>query len=596
MLRSETTAYGLVSLLRSNVAVLDGSDERMKSPLDKRVGFSPCTLSFPPRIANLSFRLILSAVLIVAPLLQVSGLSRSFWLDEVWVANAVLEPTFAEVVYYDGWLNTNPPLFLLLVRASTQLFGVSHEAMRLVPFVFGVMSIFAMAYLALRLLPHWYALVAIFAFVLSPDVVFYAKSLKPYTADVFVCILLLIMGHHYLETRSRRVFNGAAIAFSVFGFLSYQAIMFLPAFLWGAFEDRYQLKRHASVHSRKPVTGADLCLFVSAAVSVSTINYIYFIEPNYSDALAEFWRTSFYHGSNALGLVRYLGSALSNLTSPFFFVTDAAPTRVLTLSVMLIGILGVYLFKCGTAVGQWSGVMLLGLPLLSLVILNVAGQYPITRPSRLTLFIFPVVAILCSAGIRCAVRGCGALVRKGSVLSYKNGRIDSRVAGATLLVLTCIFVGRLASVGLKPYVQREPEEDAVAAIRYLSKQHVNGDLLYVHSTMREHYKFYSKSFSISSGRIVEGNIGWPCCPRGYVNDRRRSVAEILPAEFDRLQISRTKGRVRLLFSGREDHWDLFIRRDEPTEFYRKLVEEGCRPSGVRTFRGVKIDEFYCGSS
>jgi predicted membrane-bound mannosyltransferase len=139
-------------------------------------------------------------------LMQVNSLNQSFWFDEVWVANAIVERPLRQTIYYQGWLNTNPPLFLLLVRLFTQLFGISHATMRIVPFVFGILSIFAVAYLAARLLKPWYAIVAVLLFSLSPAFVFYTTALKPYTADVFVGVILLVVGYHYLMTRSRTAF------------------------------------------------------------------------------------------------------------------------------------------------------------------------------------------------------------------------------------------------------------------------------------------------------------------------------------------------------------------------------------------------------
>ena len=150
--------------------------------------------------------IVFDIILFVGICMQVRNLDQSFWFDEIWVANTIVEPTFFQMMYYEGWLNTNPPLFLLLVRLFTQVFGISHMTMRLVPFVFGILSIFARAYLAARLLKPSYAILAVLLFSLSPAFVFYTTALKPYTADVFVGVILLVVGYHYLMTRSRTAF------------------------------------------------------------------------------------------------------------------------------------------------------------------------------------------------------------------------------------------------------------------------------------------------------------------------------------------------------------------------------------------------------
>jgi hypothetical protein len=53
------------------------------------------------------------------------GLRRSLWFDEAWVANSATATSLYEVFYYPHWLQTSPPLFLLVVRASVAAFGLT---------------------------------------------------------------------------------------------------------------------------------------------------------------------------------------------------------------------------------------------------------------------------------------------------------------------------------------------------------------------------------------------------------------------------------------------------------------------------------------
>jgi uncharacterized membrane protein len=110
-------------------------------------GYSDDDLRLGGQTLTKSMVITLCIVTIFGIMMQVNSLDRSFWLDEVWVANAIMEPTVSEMLYYEGWLNTAPPLYLLLVRLATRLFGVSHESMRSVSALFGILSIFAMSYL-----------------------------------------------------------------------------------------------------------------------------------------------------------------------------------------------------------------------------------------------------------------------------------------------------------------------------------------------------------------------------------------------------------------------------------------------------------------
>ena len=78
---------------------------------------------------RLALILLLSATLV----LGLFGIARSLWLDEAWVANSVHAPTLREMFYYPGWLQTSPPLFLLLERGAVRIFGLSNPALRAVP-------------------------------------------------------------------------------------------------------------------------------------------------------------------------------------------------------------------------------------------------------------------------------------------------------------------------------------------------------------------------------------------------------------------------------------------------------------------------------
>src|SRR5579883_1739266 len=81
-----------------------------------------------------AYWLAAAALLIAVVALGMYGMGRSLWLDEAWVANSVQEPSLGGMFHYSGWLQVNPPLFLLLVRGAVDIAGASNAAFRLVPF------------------------------------------------------------------------------------------------------------------------------------------------------------------------------------------------------------------------------------------------------------------------------------------------------------------------------------------------------------------------------------------------------------------------------------------------------------------------------
>ena len=70
-------------------------------------------------LAEVSGRLATIVLLGFTLILGLYGIERSLWLDEAWVANSVHAPTLHGMFYYPNWLQTSPPLFLLLAESQS---------------------------------------------------------------------------------------------------------------------------------------------------------------------------------------------------------------------------------------------------------------------------------------------------------------------------------------------------------------------------------------------------------------------------------------------------------------------------------------------
>lgn len=538
-------------------------------------------------------RIALCVVILSGIAMRVHGLDRSLWLDEVWVANAIMEPTIREMVYYEGWLNPSPPLFLLLARSATRLLGVSHTSMRLVPALFGIAGMLAMAYLALRLLKPWYAVVAVLLLALSPEHVVVSQSVKQYSGDVFVTLALLILGYHFLQTRSRKVFYAAVIVFAVGGFLSYQAIMFLPVFFYGACVNRREIYGLRDWRAAVSVRWLDVMVLVSVTLAVSAINYFYFIRPNVQPAVVAGFAQDFYHRAGVFESLRYFLAALANLTHPLAsFIRSSFVLRVAALAVVVAGVVGFAFLRESRPVARREIIALLILPMASLVVLNWLGQYPIAREPRIVLFMFPVIAILFASGSQFGMELCARVSRRMGGTGVVSARVEKALGPSVVVGVVCLFVAKVVLVGVSPHFRLEVREDTVAAMRYLSERHAAGDILYIHGTMGEQYRFYSKIWPVSGGHVVEGDIGMWCCRRRPVNNGELSPAQLMEVEFARLHVSREDRNVRLLFTGRGSRWNR-IDRNERHGFEVRLARKGCVRGEIRTFPGVRIDEYVC---
>lgn len=142
--------------------------------------------------------------LLLAPLLAVAVaarrpgylLSHAFWLDEAWVADSVRAP-----LRQLSLLSSSTPVgWTLLLRLVPDL--GPPERLRLLPVAFAVAAVVA-AYLLGRCLGRLQAVAAGLAAALAPGALGYL-SLKQYTADAFVTLLLLWLAARVASGWNRR--------------------------------------------------------------------------------------------------------------------------------------------------------------------------------------------------------------------------------------------------------------------------------------------------------------------------------------------------------------------------------------------------------
>src|SRR5579863_7008093 len=113
-------------------------------------------------------------------------MGRSLWLDEAWVANSVNAPSLSGMFVYPGWLQSNPPLFLLLSRMAIRVFGLSNASFRVVPLLFYLLAIAALLAIGLRLFALSFAVLAGALVAFYPNAIEFAHTLKPYSEELAV--------------------------------------------------------------------------------------------------------------------------------------------------------------------------------------------------------------------------------------------------------------------------------------------------------------------------------------------------------------------------------------------------------------------------
>jgi hypothetical protein len=201
------------------------------------------------------------------------GIERSLWLDEAWVANSVNAPTLGGMFYYPNWLQTSPPLFLLLARAAVSIFGLSTVVLRSVPLLLSLVAVAAMLATARRVVSPPFAVLATATLAFHPTVVEYFRSFKQYGGEVAATGLVLWAAVTYLQQRQRRQFYvllGVVVGAMT---LSYPTVFLLPGLIAAvALGDRLRAATLAGI------TGVVLAIL-----------YWFLVRPNYTPALRAYW-------------------------------------------------------------------------------------------------------------------------------------------------------------------------------------------------------------------------------------------------------------------------------------------------------------------
>ncbi len=205
--------------------------------------------------------------------LGLHGIHRSLWLDEAWVANSIQAMSLGDMFWGGEWLQTSPPLFLLIGRAAVGVFGFSTETLRAVPLAFALVAAVAMLGAARRVAPAWAALAA--AALLFPDIaVEYFNSFKQYGAEAAAVSLVL-----WAIVEYRRLgFAWYCVIVTALLPLAYPLAFLLPGLV-------------LFVYVNDGVRRAGM-IAASSGAMLGALHF-FFIRPNVEASLWTYWRGSF---------------------------------------------------------------------------------------------------------------------------------------------------------------------------------------------------------------------------------------------------------------------------------------------------------------
>ena len=497
----------------------------------------------------------------------------SLWEDEAWVANSVLAPSLSGMFHYPNWLQTSPPLFLLLVRFAT-VFGRNEVALRLLPWLAGTASVVLLAMALIRLFPPALAVLGTVFFVANYWSIKYSQQVKQFTMDLLVATAFLFLLLLFLQNGpTRKIFWGLVLVGAIGIFLSYPAIFWFPvvfiAIAISPHRGGLDLQR-GNVDQRWMRRWILPCLIASAAYlgSLGMLD-LFFIRANRPPNLLQFWGDDFIgSGGFASSLLRFLGT-VCNLMVPQQF------SRLLSFA--LGAVLMVALVRAAWAAlgadGRAQNLLLVtNLPVCIALLLSAFRQYPLLSYPRMLIWMLP----LCTVLLVYAAEPLWGLLTSKLGASHSN----ALVAGATVLV--CAFAVCF-SLFIAP---RSNGQDARSAILFLKDHAGPQDPIFVRGITTEQLTYYSDFLHWHSPSLYVGNTNLPCCLRSF----QVFASGLADAGFadDIRSFARTAAGRRA--------WFLLERGA-----YRKMQETignsmsyfGCRASDSANFEGISLLRFDC---
>lgn len=513
------------------------------------------------------FRVLAAGVALSGIALRLVGLGRSAWLDEAWVANSVDALTWSGMFYYDAWLQTSPPLFLLLERATVGVVGLSVVALRLMPLAAGLAAMALMLPLSRRLLAPRFALLAWSLLVLSPVAIEYSKTVKQYSMELAATTLVLWGLLRYAEQPTLRRFRWLTALVAVSLMAAYPIVFFVPSVM-------------ASVLISRGGAGADtrraLVLGAVSAVTLLAV-YLVFLLPNSSPVLESFW----FDGSRSLGQRLWHASYAMVGLLP---IPDPIHRQQTLVSLALAAVLGL---------GVWLGVVryrhgrrewlhwqvLCGVPILIAIVAHGAGVYPIS--GRTSLFLLPAFLILTAL--------CLQLVAHAALRLGPRRMLDRALTVAVVSAVV-LFAGNWVRRPVAALTA--PGEDIASAMAFLRANVRDRDFVWVHASTVEGFKLYQtiEPWPVASAGF--GRTGWPCCPRGAVVARGTGDAAEVRFDLERGLPAGFTGRVWLLYTTRPEHWR-FVGLDESKVMETVFLERKCQQGVAPTFFNIGVSVFDC---
>ena len=453
--------------------------------------------------AGASLKFLRSRPFLLTPLLAGVALrivqyasDTSFWFDEFSVARNIVHRSAEQLAFQPlGYNQVAPVGFMLTEKLINETKATSDLALRLFPFLCGLLSLALFCLLALRLLDGYAVPFALASFAIGIPFIRYTTELKQYGLDVAALLALSLLAIRLRDedsTAARCLIVG--LAGLVLVWFS-QAAVLVMAGIGAAIVLSWFLERDVPMRRAALITVPIWALASAAA----TIEALHRMTPETRSFMHEFWK-------GRHGFFPWPPQQAGDFLWLWNQVTELLGDPVLRYRwPALYGVLAILGLVVLGRRNRFAALILFG-PFLVTVLAAVAQQYPIR--TRVVLFFVPGLLIL--------IAEAAEWIRKSA------SRLHPMLGGA---VMAALFFPPILAIVYKPPPYWT--EDYKSVLSFVRTNRRADDPVYVYVYSYEALERYGPEYGLPPGSYFVGGC-WRDDLRAYLRDvdRYRGVPRL----------------------------------------------------------------------
>lgn len=189
---------------------------------------------------------ILIYILLLAFILRFLGVFQSFWLDEATTGVVVSDLNFKEIIFDFARSDFHPPLYYLIVKFWSLLFGTTEVSLRFVSIIFSLLTIVYLYKLGKIMFNETVGIVSALFLSIAPLHIYYSHEARMYSMAAFLATISIFYFFKVLKNKKNKAISFFAYSFfiSILYLVDYVSIFIvIPMFLIFVFSKKKSYKQ-----------------------------------------------------------------------------------------------------------------------------------------------------------------------------------------------------------------------------------------------------------------------------------------------------------------------------------------------------------------